>query len=70
MGSQGKRIPVCHLQGTAVEIHLREKLLHHGKGFSVRYNDGVGVDLHKIVDVGGVIRLHMLNDQIIRRFPL
>ena len=42
-----------------------EKVLHHGKGFCGGDDRRLGIDLHKLCDVGGVVRLHVLHDQIV-----
>ena len=49
-----------------VLIIRAEKLLHHHKCFCRGNNLGILIYLHKISDIGRVIRLHMLDDQVIR----
>ena len=43
-----------------------EKGAHHGECLGGGNNCGFREDLHKVGDVGGMVRLHMLNNQIIR----
>ena len=43
-----------------------EKGAHHGECLGGRHNCGFRENLHKVGDIGGMVRLHVLNDQIIR----
>ena len=42
-----------------------EKVSHHGKGFRGGNHGSVRIGFEKIQNIGGMIRLHVLNDQII-----
>ena len=43
-----------------------EEVVHHGEGLGGGHHGGVGVGLEEAVDVGGVVRLHVLDDEIVR----
>ena len=60
----GQRVAV--LDHEAVFIGAAEELLHHRKGLYVAHHGDVRIGLDKIVDVGGVIRLHVLHDEVVR----
>ncbi len=42
-----------------------EKLYHHGKGLGGGHDRRLRISLHKVGDVGGVVRLHVLDDQVV-----
>ncbi len=51
----------------AVRCNARtEELLHHGKGLGIADDNSLRINRKEFLDAGGMIRLHMLNDQIIR----
>ena len=50
----------------AVSIVCAEELLHHDKGLGGRYNFSGGVCLGKGIDGTGVVRLHVLDNQVVR----
>ena len=60
----GQRVAV--LDHEAVFIGAAEELLHHRKRLGVAHHGDVRVGLDEIVDVGGVIRLHVLHDEVVR----
>ena len=70
MRTQSKRISVFHLKSMSLQIHIRKKLSHHGKRLSVGYDGCIGIIFHEIINICGMIRLHMLDNQIIRRLSL
>ena len=43
-----------------------EEILHHGEGFLGRYDLGIRIVLHEVHDIGGVVRLHVLDHEVIR----
>ena len=63
--TQRKGIPLTH-HNAAVCVVGAEELTHHGKGLGGRNHRCVGIGLHKLVNIGGVVRLHVLDDQIVR----
>ena len=65
MFSKRKGSSVVHNLFFESRIHV-EKLIHHHKGFLVCHNRGVRIYLHEIHNVRGMIRLHMLDHQVIR----
>ena len=65
MLAQIQRISFSHHDAAIREIGSKE-ILHHSKGFGGGYNFRLRIGLGKIQNVGRVIRLHMLDDQIIR----
>ena len=64
MPAQGKSAFV--LDGEAFYLAVQgEKLIHHGKGFGIAHDGGIRVLFHKVLNVGGMVWLHMLYDQIV-----
>ena len=57
---------ISNYQFSVTEIHTSEKVLHHGKSLSIGYNSYLRIGFDKILDIGCMIRFHMLYDQIIR----
>ena len=51
----------------AVGVVRAEELLHHREGLGVCHDDGGGIGVHELLNIGGMIRLHVLHDQVIRR---
>ena len=49
----------------ALRIIGAEELFHHGKRLGAGYHDGVLVKFHERGNIGRVIWLHVLNDQVI-----
>ena len=64
--SKGQGASLSH-HDPPVGIVRAEEVLHHGKGLGGGNHGSLRVDLHEIRDVGGVIRLHVLHHQIVRR---
>ena len=54
-------------QQAAVGIVAAEEGLHHGKGLGGGNHHCFGVSVHEGGDVGRVVRLHVLHDQIVGR---
>ena len=50
----------------SVSIIRAKELLHHGKGLCAGHDGGILIKLHKFGDIGGMVRLHVLYDQVIR----
>ena len=44
-----------------------EEVQHHGEGLGRADENSLGIDLHKLADVGAVVGLHMLDHQVVRR---
>ena len=64
MAAQNKLLAVLYdllLHGRILAVEL----LHKCEGLGVSYDDCVGVDLEEAGDIGGMIGLHVLDDQII-----
>ena len=57
---------IAHNHAALGIIHA-EEVLHHGKCLGRGDHHGVGIGIHKLYDAAGVIRLHVLHHQIIRR---
>ena len=64
MLAEAQSVALAH-DNPAVCVVIAEELLHHGEGLGGGHHDGVGIDLQEVGNVGGVIRLHVLNDQIV-----
>ena len=62
--AQTQGVTLTH-HDTVVGVIVTEKVLHHGKGLFRRHHHGLRVDLQEIGDIGRVIRLHMLDHQIV-----
>ena len=65
MLAQIQRIPFSH-HDAAIRKVGGEKVLHHSKGFGGGHDLRLRISLGKVHNIGRVIRLHMLDDQIIR----
>ena len=59
-------------EGAAVLGHLPvlheigpEEVVHHGEGLGGRHHGGLGVGLQEAVDIGGMVRLHVLDDEVV-----
>ena len=63
--AQGQGGAFAHHDST-VSVVIAEELLHHVEGLGGGHHCCVGVDLQKIGDVGGMVRLHMLYHQVVR----
>ena len=48
------------------QIHSTEEVLHHGECLCVGNNGGIRVYLHEVLNICCMVRLHMLNYQVIR----
>ena len=64
MSSQPESVAILYNNLSVLEIRA-EEILHHGIGFFGRNNFGVFKILHEISDVGRMIRLHMMDNQIV-----
>ena len=63
--SKRKGAAVLYLQFSAFEGHIAEEVLHHAEGLGISHDRGVRINLHEVVDVCGMVRLHVLNDEVI-----
>ncbi len=63
MSAQAQGLAVA--DGQSLCISEIEELVHHHEGFFVGYDRDIRIGLDKVFDVGGVIRLHVLDDQVI-----
>ena len=63
--AQGQGLPVGDRHLGALR-QGGEELPHHHKGLGVAHQGCLGIALQKQLDVGGMVRLHMLHHQIIR----
>ena len=70
-GHEGQGV-LAQSQGIALTDHnpvtlkiVAEELLHHGEGLGGGNHRGLGIDLQEVRNVGRMIRLHVLNDQIV-----
>ena len=66
MISQIQGISVFHLQHSSLQIQGTEEIGNHNKGFGICHNHSLRINLEEILNIGRMIRLHMLHDQIIR----
>ena len=68
MAAQFQFVPfLCH--DSAAGIVRAGKVLHHGEGFGSRHHLRFRIGFHEGRDSGGMVRLHVLDDQVIRLFP-
>ena len=65
MAAQRQRVAIAH-HNTAIGEIAAVKLLHHAECRLRGHHCRVGELTHKLDDVGGMIRLHMLHHQIVR----
>ena len=60
--TQREGIPLLDDHAVFGEV-LAEEILHHGKGLSGGHQNGIGVGLEEVDDIGGVVGLHVLNNE-------
>ena len=65
MIAEGQGAAIAHLDFLALQVKL-EKVVDHVEGLRGSDYSGIGIYLQKIGDIGCVVRLHVLDDQIIR----
>ncbi len=51
---------------TALRVLRAEEIAHHYKGLLGSHDHCVGIGIHEQSDIGGMIRFHMVHDQIVR----
>ena len=63
----------AQFEGAAVLSYLAilhqvgaEEVVHHGESLGGGHHGSLGIGLEKAVDVGGMVRLHVLDDEIVR----
>ena len=69
MGAEGK-LRSLGSDDPSVGILTAVEIFHHGEGFGGSHDHSLRVFFHKERDIGGMIRFHMLDDQVIRRPPV
>ena len=62
MLAQTQRIPLLDDHAVIRKI-LAKEVLHHDEGLGGGYQNSVWIGLEEVDNVGGVIRLHVLNDE-------
>ena len=62
---KGKRSAVFRQQLAVLNVHIKE-IVHHGKGLLCGNNHCLRIGVDKILNVGRVVRLHVLYDQVVR----
>ena len=62
--TQGEGVPLAH-DNTALGIVGAEEALHHLKCLGGGHHGGTRIALQELVHIGGVIGLHVLDDQVI-----
>ena len=65
MISERKSTTVFYFNLASGEVEIKE-ILDHVKGFYIGNNGGIRINLEKVCNIGSVIRLHMLYNEIIR----
>ena len=65
MLSQRQGIALTDHNPAAFEV-VTEELLHHGESLGGGNHRGLGIDLQEVHNIGRMIRLHVLNHQIVR----
>ena len=64
VGAQFQR--VAGLYGLAdIGGNVLEELIQHGKCFGISHNNRIRIGFHEFHDAGGVVRLHVLDDEIV-----
>ena len=66
MFSKCQAVTVGYDMFLSFQVHSTEEVLHHGESFSIGNNGCIRICFHKVLNICGVVRLHMLNYQIIR----
>ena len=66
MGAQGE-LRSLGSHDPAVGILLSVEILHHGEGLGGGDDDSRGIFIHEAGNIGGMIRLHMLDHEVIRK---
>ncbi len=67
MPSEVKHVPLLHKVQPFGEVHAAEEVFQHGLGLAVAHKLHTGVARDEGVYRGGMVRLHMRNDEVIRR---
>ena len=65
VAAQGKGVALCH-GDAALGTVSAEELLHHDEGLAGGDDGGLGIEPEEIGNVGRMVRLHVLHDQIVR----
>ena len=65
MSAERKSAAVLYFQFSAFERHITEEVFHHAEGLGIGDDGGVRINLHEVVDVCRMIRLHVLDDEVI-----
>ena len=65
MSAQRKGSAIVNAKTLCFRGKVKE-LIHHHEGLLVCYDGGLRISLHEILDIRGMIRLHMLYHQIVR----
>ena len=66
MFSKCQAVTVCNYQLLSVQIQVSEEISHHSEGLGICNYGCVRIYFHEVLDICGMIRLHMLYYQIIR----
>ena len=64
--SRGERVSLCDKLRAGIDVEI-EKLLYHRRNFCVAEDFHIRIPHHKLPQRRGVIRLHMVNHEIIER---
>ena len=66
MFSKCQAVTICNYQLLSVQIQVSEEISHHSEGLGICNYSCVRICFHEVLDICGMIRLHMLYYQIIR----
>ena len=66
MRTQRQRVAFVHGTGAAFELHAREELREHLKRDGARHQGKFRVFLQQRGGAGGMVRLHVMDDQVVR----
>ena len=68
MFSEGELVPLLHQEPSLLRKSI-EKLLYHLEGLCIGYDECGGIPPEHLIDQGAVVRLHMVDDEIVELPP-
>ena len=66
MSAKGQGLTISNFKSSALKIQVSEEVLHHAKSLGICHDRCIRICIHKVLDICCVVRLHMLNYQVIR----
>ena len=64
MLAEAELVPLLDLQ-LVCNVHILEEIVYHCEGLGVAHNDSLGILVKEVLQVSGVVRFHVVNDDVI-----